>query len=114
MEQPRERVPSSGWFARRRDLHSYGHLAPPARTIHMTCLQSCLMSRLVESWRLRGGGKIASLLMTTGCLSALLLTGRSTEGRPFSDRSEEIRLKAENGFDGLSWEVDIWRDGDGF
>lgn len=56
---------------------------------------------------------MASLLVTTGCLSALL-TGWSAEARPSSDRSEEIRLKAENGFYGLSWEVDIWRDRDGF
>jgi|GEM_PF-5349934 len=57
---------------------------------------------------------MTSLLMTTGCLSALLLTGWIAEARSPSDPSEEIRLKAENGFYGLSWEVDIWRDRDGF
>ncbi len=57
---------------------------------------------------------MGSLLMTTGCLSALLLTSWSAEARAWSDRSDEIRLKAENGFYGLSWEVDIWRDTDGF
>src|SRR5260370_32447811 len=68
----------------------------------------------IESWGLRAGGTMASLLMTASCLAALLLTGWIAEARPSSDRSEEIRLKAENGFYGLSWEVDIWRDRDGF
>ena len=58
--------------------------------------------------------KMGALLMTTGCLSALLLTSSSAGARAWSDRSEEIRLKADNGFYGLSWEVDIWRDRDGF
>jgi hypothetical protein len=57
---------------------------------------------------------MGSLLMTTGCLSALLLTSSSAGARAWSDRSEEIRLKAENRFYGLSWEVDIWRDRNGF
>jgi len=57
---------------------------------------------------------MGSLLMTTGYLSALLLTSSSAGARAWSDRSEEIRLKAENPFYGLSWEVDIWRDRDGF
>jgi len=52
---------------------------------------------------------MCSLLMTTG-LSALLLTSLSAGAGAWSDRSEEIRLKAENGFYGLSWEVEIWRD----
>ena len=55
-----------------------------------------------------------SLLITSGCLSVLLLTTWSTGAQAWSDRSEEIRLKGENGFYGLSWEVDIWRDRDGF
>ena len=50
---------------------------------------------------------MGSLLMTTGCLSALLLTSSSAGAPASSDRSEEIRLKAENEFYGLSWEVDI-------
>jgi len=60
------------------------------------------------------GDKMGALLMTTGCLSALLLSSSSAGARAWSDRSEEIRLKADNGFYGLSWEVDIWRDRDGF
>jgi len=56
---------------------------------------------------------MASLLMTTG-LSALLLTSSSAGAGAWSDRSEEIHLKAENGFYGLSWEVNIWRDRVGF
>ncbi len=55
----------------------------------------------IGSSGLRGGGKMGSLLMTTGCLSALLLTSWSAEARAWSDRSDEIRLKAENGFYGL-------------
>jgi hypothetical protein len=57
---------------------------------------------------------MGSLLIASGWLSALLLTGWGAEARASTDRSEEIRLKAENGFYGLSWEVDIWRDKDGF
>jgi hypothetical protein len=52
--------------------------------------------------------------MSIGCLSALLLTSSSAGARAWGDRSEEIRLIAENEFSGLSWEVDIWRDRDGF
>ena len=57
---------------------------------------------------------MGSLLMTTGCLSALLLTSSSAGAPAWSARSEEIRLTGENGFYGLSWEVGIWRDKDGF
>ena len=63
-----------------------------------------------ESWV----AKVGSLLMTTGCLSILLLPSWSAGARAWSDRSEEIRLNAENGFYGLSWEVEIWRDSNGF
>ena len=57
---------------------------------------------------------MGSLLMAAGYLSALVLTSSSASARAWSDRSEEIRLTAENGFYGLSWEVNIWRDKDGF
>src|SRR5215831_7812522 len=75
--------------------------------------QLCLMMLQTGSGAYRRK-QMGSLLMTTGCLSALLLTSSSAGAPTSSDRSEEIRLKAENGFYGLSWEVDIWRDRDGF
>ena len=57
---------------------------------------------------------MGSWLMTSGCLAVLLSISLSTETSALSDGSEEIRLKAGNGFYGLSWEIDIWRDSDGF
>src|SRR5215831_2603832 len=57
---------------------------------------------------------MGSLRIAVGWLSVLLLAGLSADASALSDRSDEIRLKAQNGFYGLNWEIEIWRDNYGF